>query len=170
MGDRWLAVRSLVWTLAFPGVFALWVPWRYFGFNRVPTAFGPVTLLGLLSIAAGIALLAACIVEFARRGRGTLSPVDPPRHLVTRSAYQYVRNPMYLGVSMIILGEVMVTGSRPLAVYWLIWFICVNLFVIGYEEPNLRDRFGASYDEYTRRVGRWIPRRARIAPRKGASV
>jgi len=105
----------------------------------------------------GAALLAACIVEFARSGRGTLSPVDPPRHLVVRGLYKYVRNPMYLSVTTIILGEALLTSSSALAVYWLVWFSCANLFVIGYEEPTLRRRFGASYDQYTRRVGRWIP-------------
>jgi protein-S-isoprenylcysteine O-methyltransferase Ste14 len=157
VSERWLAVRSLVWTILFPGVFALYVPWRFFGFNRVPSILNPIDVLGLLSVGVGIGLLAACIIEFARRGRGTLSPADPPRRLVTRGLYRYVRNPMYLSVSMIVLGEVLVTGSRALAASWVIWFVFVNLFVIGYEEPNLRNRFGASYDDYTRQVGRWIP-------------
>jgi protein-S-isoprenylcysteine O-methyltransferase Ste14 len=103
-------------------------------------------------------LLIACIVEFARRGRGTLSPVDPPRHLVVSGLYQYVRNPMYLSVTTIVLGEVLVTHSLALAIYWSIWFLAVNLFVIGYEEPALRRQFGDSYNEYCRQVGRWIPR------------
>jgi protein-S-isoprenylcysteine O-methyltransferase Ste14 len=64
---------------------------------------------------------------------------------------------MYLSVTLIVLGEVVLTRSRGLAIYWVIWFIAVNLFVIGYEEPTLRRQFGASYDEYTRRVPRWLP-------------
>jgi protein-S-isoprenylcysteine O-methyltransferase Ste14 len=112
-------------------------------------------------ILAGAALLVACIVEFARSGRGTLSPVDPPTHLVVRGLYRYVRNPMYLSVTAILLGEVMLTRSGALALYWLIWFVVVNAFVIGYEEPTLRVQFGESYDEYVRTVGRWIPRVAR---------
>ena len=103
-------------------------------------------------------LLGACILEFARSGRGTLSPVDPPRHLVVRGLYRYVRNPMYLSVTAIVLGEVLLSRSTALAVYWAIWFACVNLFVVGYEEPTLRRQFGASYDEYAGQVGRWIPR------------
>ena len=114
-------------------------------------------LTGLLCIGLGAALLAACIVEFARSGRGTLAPVDPPRELVVRGLYRYVRNPMYLSVTTIILGELLLTGSRALVVYWMIWFAAVNLFVSGYEEPTLRRRFGASYDRYTQRVGRWLP-------------
>jgi protein-S-isoprenylcysteine O-methyltransferase Ste14 len=65
---------------------------------------------------------------------------------------------MYLSVTAILLGEVLLTGSRALAIYWLIWFVVVNVFVIGYEEPTLRVQFGESYEEYLQTVGRWIPR------------
>jgi protein-S-isoprenylcysteine O-methyltransferase Ste14 len=117
-----------------------------------------VQVFGLFLIALGAALLGACIFEFARSGRGTLSPLDPPRQLVVRGLYRYVRNPMYLSVTIIVLGEFLVTGSSALAVYWAIWLLCANLFVMGYEEPTLRREFGPSFDEYCQRVGRWIPR------------
>jgi protein-S-isoprenylcysteine O-methyltransferase Ste14 len=154
-----LALRSLLWTILLPGLFAGYVPWRFFGLGRMRFDLGrPSHLLGLLCIGVGAALLAACILEFARSGRGTLSPLDPPRHLVVRGLYRYVRNPMYISVTIIVLGEALLTQSLALGVYWMIWFLSANLFVIGYEEPTLRDRFGASYDAYTRQVGRWIPR------------
>jgi len=144
------------------------VPWRYFGLGRTQWDLSsPQQLLGILFMSAGALLLAACIVEFARSGRGTLSPVDPPRHLVVRGLYRYVRNPMYLSVTTIVMGEVLLTRSTSLGVYWAIWFACVNLFVIGYEEPTLRRQFGASYDEYTKRVGRWIPGYGRQPQRHG---
>jgi protein-S-isoprenylcysteine O-methyltransferase Ste14 len=153
-----LVLRSLLWTILLPGFVAGYAPWRYFGVSEARVVWSnPVDLVALLVIAAGVSLLAACIVEFARRGRGTLSPLDPPRHLVVRGLYRYVRNPMYLSVTIIVLGEALLIRSRPLAISWVIWFAFVNLFVIGYEEPTLRRQFGASYDEYTRRVGRWIP-------------
>lgn len=157
--SAWLALRSLLWTILLPGFFAGYVPWRFFGLGQARfTWFSPANFLGLLCIGLGAVLLAACIVEFARSGRGTLSPVDPPCHLVVRGLYRYVRNPMYLSVTTIVLGEVLLTHSTALAFYWAIWFLGANLFVIGYEEPTLRRRFGASYDEYTEQVGRWIPR------------
>jgi protein-S-isoprenylcysteine O-methyltransferase Ste14 len=153
-----LAARSIAWAALLPGFFAGYVPWRYFGLGQVPLDLGqPLHLLGLLCIALGAVLLAACIWEFARSGRGTLSPVDPPKELVVRGLYRYVRNPMYLSVTLIVLGQVLLMRSRPLLVYWAIWFAAVNLFVIGYEEPNLRRRFGESYERYTRSVGRWLP-------------
>jgi protein-S-isoprenylcysteine O-methyltransferase Ste14 len=154
-----LSLRSLLWTVLLPGFFAGYLPWRYFGLNRVRfDVLSAAQVFGLFLIALGAALLGACIFEFARSGRGTLSPLDPPRQLVVRGLYRYVRNPMYLSVTIIVLGEFLVTGSSALAVYWAIWFLCANLFVMGYEEPTLRREFGPSFDEYCQRVGRWIPR------------
>jgi len=154
-----LALRSLLWTLLLPGMVAGYIPWRVFGLAHARLDLtNPLHVLGILLIAAGTALLGACIWEFARHGRGTLAPVDPPRDLVVHGLYRYVRNPMYLSVSTIVLGEVLLTRSRALLVYGVVFFIAVNLFVMLYEEPALRAQFGASYEHYTRTVGRWVPR------------
>jgi len=154
-----LAVRSLLWVVLVPGVVAGYVPWQYFGFRNTSLHhLGLAQIAGLDVLAAGVVLLAACVWEFARSGRGTLSPLDPPRELVVRGLYRYVRNPMYLSVTMIVLGEALLARSRPLVVYWTFFFVAANVFVIGYEEPYLRSRFGRSYDDYVARVGRWIPR------------
>lgn len=159
MKALWLAFRSLVWAVLLPGLYAGYVPLRFFGVAQVPLEVeNPRHLLGLAAIGVGAALLFICIWEFARSGRGTLSPVDPPRELVVRGLYRYVRNPMYLSVTTIVLGEVLLTGSRALLIYWAIWFAAVNLFVIGYEEPALRRQFGEAYERYTREVRRWLPR------------
>ena len=158
ISTAWLALRSIGWTLLIPGVVAGYVPWRYFGLEAAAVdPSNPLTLAGLACIAAGAVLLVACVYEFARMGRGTLSPVDPPRELVARGLYRSVRNPMYLSVSVILLGETLLARSTALAAYAAVWFGLVNVFVIAYEEPWLRHRFGASYDEYASTVGRWIP-------------
>jgi protein-S-isoprenylcysteine O-methyltransferase Ste14 len=154
-----LALRSILWTVLFPGFFAGFVPLQFFGLARVQVSLtNPLQLAGLVAVALGTALLLTCIWEFARSGRGTLSPVDPPKDLVVRGLYRYVRNPMYLSVTLVVLGETLLAGSRWLLVYWAIWFVGVNLFVMGYEEPTLRRRFGESYERYTRDVRRWLPR------------
>ncbi len=159
ISSLWLAVRSLLWAVLLPGLVAGYVPWRYFGLRFVVLDLGqPLHWAGLLGMAVGTVLLAVCILEFARRGRGTLSPVDPPRTLVIRGPYRYVRNPMYLSVSFVVLGEVLLTRSRGLFVFWVVWFAVVNLFVRGYEEPALRGQFGAAYERYAAAVGRWLPR------------
>jgi protein-S-isoprenylcysteine O-methyltransferase Ste14 len=155
----WLAVRSLFWTIVSPGFFAGYLPWRFFGLRsvvvdlRIPWHWAALLLIGL-----GAALLAACIFEFARSGRGTLSPVDPPSVLVVRGLYRYVRNPMYLSVTLIVWGEILLTRSVAMFGYWLVWFTAANLFVLGYEEPALRRQFGADYDRYAANIGRWFPR------------
>jgi len=160
LGSLLLGVRSALWAALLPGLFAGYVPWRFFGLAQVRLDLGnPAHILGVLGIVAGAALLVTCIWEFASRGRGTLSPVDPPRVLVVRGLYRYVRNPMYLSVTLIVFGELLLlTRSRGLFVYWAVWFVAVNLFVIGYEEPALRKQFGADYERYKHEVGRWIPR------------
>ena len=84
--------------------------------------------------------------------------MDPPRVLVVRGLYRYVRNPMYLCVTLIVWGEILLTRSTALLVYWFAWFTLANLFVRGYEEPALRRRFGSDYDHYAAKVGRWFPR------------
>jgi protein-S-isoprenylcysteine O-methyltransferase Ste14 len=149
----------LVWALVLPGFFAGYLPWRYFGLSSVTLGLSnPLHWLGLFGILAGAVLLVACIWEFARTGRGTLSPVDPPRVLVVRGLYRYVRNPMYLSVTMLVLGEALLAGSAGLAIYWLVWFASANVFVMAYEEPALRRRFGVDYERYAQAVRRWLPR------------
>ena len=152
-----LVLRSLLWTVLLPGMIAGFVPWRYFGVAHARITTAPRTLLALGIIAAGVALLATCIWEFARSGRGTLSPVDPPKELVVQGLYRYVRNPMYVGVCTTIFGEALLIRSTALALYGVGFFLLANLWIRVYEEPYLRSRFGESYERYTRRVGRWIP-------------
>ena len=135
-----------------------YIPWRWFGVSRVrPSLTNPLDLVALLVVAAGALLLGACIWEFARRGRGTLSPADPPKELVVQGLYRYVRNPMYLSVSTILLGEALLARSLALLGYWAFFFVAANLFVMLYEEPALERQFGESYERYRRKVGRWIP-------------
>ena len=140
------------------------MPFWVFGVARVHVDVrDPLQLIGLVAIAIGAALLFTCVWEFARTGRGTLSPVDPPRELVVRGLYRYVRNPMYVSVTVMLLGEVWLARSWALFLYWAVWFALVSVFVIWYEEPALRRQFGESYERYTREVRRWVPRR-RVPP------
>ena len=159
MSRVWLALRSVFWTIAFPGFFAGYLPWRFFGLRSAVIDLRiPLHWSGLMLMTLGMALLGVCIFEFARSGRGTLSPMDPPRVLVVRGLYRYVRNPMYLSVTLIVWGEILLTRSTALFIYWMVWFAAANLFVRGYEEPALRRQFGSDYDRYAATVGRWFPR------------
>ena len=156
----WVALRALVWSTLFAGTVAVWIPWRYFDVTLArmrPT--GPIGVVGLGVLAAGVVLMLTCIGEFALRGRGTPFPADPPRELVVHGPYRVVRNPMYVGMVLTLLGELMLAFSWGLAGYLATWFTIIHLVVVLYEEPVLRGKFGDSYERYTREVGRWWPRR-----------
>lgn len=120
--------------------------------------------LGLLAI--GLTLFVASLWRFAGEGKGTLAPWDPPRRLVISGPYRYVRNPMISGVVFVLFGEALLLLSRP-HVTWAITFLVINaIYIPLLEEPQLRERFGAAYDEYCRHVPRLLPR---LRPFKGAS-
>jgi protein-S-isoprenylcysteine O-methyltransferase Ste14 len=158
-----LVLRSLFFALLLPGSVTLLIPYFILSGRNgiVVRQWGALQYLAVIAIAAGAAVLIWCITDFARIGRGTLAPVDPPKELVVRGLYRYVRNPMYAGVLCVLLGEAALFQSVALLTYTAVWFLFVNLFVILYEEPALRARFGASYEQYRRSVGRWIPRRTK---------
>jgi len=117
-----------------------------------------VRVVGGLLIAAGVAGLLHSFLRFALQGVGTLAPVFPTRHLIITGFYRYVRNPMYVSVVSAILGQGLVLGNMWLLKYsGLVWLL-FHLFVLGYEEPTLRDTFGSEYEAFCTGVPRWIPR------------
>lgn len=96
--------------------------------------------------------------NFGARGRGTPLPLDAPRKLVIQGPYRYTRNPMYVAVFSALVGWLILFPTLALAIYVLFFLVAVNLFVRGYEEPHLRQVFGAEYEAYLGRVPRWLPR------------
>ncbi len=153
-----LALRAILAAAALPGTVGLLVPWLLARSSRSYFEPGALLWLGIALVALGASALVWCIVDFARLGRGTLAPIDPPRFVVRGGLYRYVRNPMYLCVLTLVLGEALLYGSGAVAVYALLLALAFHLFVLLYEEPTLRRMFGADYEEYVRRVPRWIPR------------
>lgn len=155
-----LVLRSIFFALLLPGTVTLLLPYFILSRRAVPH-WDAIGLPGLVAILVGATILIWCIADFARVGRGTLAPVDPPKALVIRGLYRYVRNPMYVGVVLVQVGESALFRSASLLLYAGIFFLIANLFVMLYEEPTLRARFGESYAHYRRSVGRWIPRRVK---------
>lgn len=149
--------KALLFTLVAPATMVLWVPLWLLGWSYPRPALA-WQWLGLLPVALGAAVYLECVWDFAARGRGTPAPLDPPKTLVVQGLYRRVRNPMYLGVGLMLLGEALLFGSWRLLLYALLVLSAFHLFVIFYEEPNLRRRFGAAYADYCRRVPRWVPR------------
>ena len=152
-----LFLRSALWTILFPGIIAVYIPWRFFGV-RYASVEGIGGVIGWLLVLIGAVLLLASIVEFARRGKGTLSPVDPPKRLVVSGPYRWVRNPMYAGVVFMLVGQSLFTSGLGLVVYVAVLFGIVDVFITLHEEPYLEHMFGDSFREYKRNVRRWMPR------------
>ena len=153
-----LLLRSLFFTIVVPGTVTVLVPYLILeDTGEGSVRWGWRAALALVPIALGAAVLLRSIWEFFRRGRGTLAPIDPPKELVVSGLYRYVRNPMYLGVLLILLGEALFFASRALLAYAAVWWLTVHLFVLVYEEPTLTGNFGDSYTRYRRAVRRWVP-------------
>ena len=156
-GTLSLVVRNAVFTVVVPGLGAVWLPWWLLTHDHgtpAPTAWEAVPV-----IAAGAALYFWCAWNFAAVGGGTPGPWDAPRRLVARGPYRWVRNPIYLGALLVVLGEAWLFASPRLLAYAGVMAVCFHLFVTGYEERTLARRFGRAYLEYRRAVPRWIPRR-----------
>jgi len=155
-----LLLRSVFFTFLQPGTVTVLIPFWLISSRGTGVLSSHQTLryLGFPLIVIGAAGLLWCIWDFFSEGRGTISPIDPPKHLVVRGLYRYVRNPMYVAVVTILIGEAIFFMSAPVLIEAGVFIILANLFVMGYEEPALRRQFGESYERYTRTVGRWVPR------------
>ena len=153
----WL--KTLIFTIIVPGAVMALIP--YLLLSGRPSSFaqiGPFQIFGLIPMAIGAAIYLRCAWDFASTGKGTPAPIDPPKHLVARGLYRFVRNPMYVGVLITLLGEAWLFSSLALLVYAAIVITWQHLFVVFYEEPALKRKFGESYSDYLARTPRWIPR------------
>ena len=154
-----IALKTLIFTIFVPGTVAFVIPWLILG--QLPSAdalsLSP-WLLGLLPLLVGISLYLWCAGAFTFIGKGTPAPIDAPVYLVRSGPYRWVRNPMYLGVLAIIVGQAILFRSVALIGYALLVWIIVHLFVVSVEEPSLRRQFGEGYEAYLRAVPRWLPR------------
>ena len=152
----WPILNTLLFTIFVPGTVAILIPrWLLGGFPKPPS--GAPTWIGGFVFLIGAAIYFRCAWEFAVRGLGTPAPIAPTKFLVTTALHRYVRNPMYIGVAMAIVGESAIFRSVHVAEYAAVMLLIAHIFVILYEEPTLQRQFGESYEEYRRTVPRWIP-------------
>jgi len=151
------AYKSLLYLILEAGLFALYIP---LAFLRT----GPRIEIGVISYLAiplwviGSLMVLRSFWDFTFKGHGTPIPIDPPKELVITGFYRYVRNPIYVGVLSIFLGHFLWFGYLALLIYTAFAFIGVHSFIILYEEPILKKKFGSAYEDYLKRVPRWIPR------------
>lgn len=154
-----IILRTIIFMVLVPGTALLYVPYEI-----VTSAFDTTFYMGVFRYSAlipwlsGISIVSWCVWDFMFKGKGTPAPIDPPKELVVSGLYKYVRNPMYIGVLLILSGHILWFGSLLLILYAAGTFVVFYLFVLFYEEPHLQKVFGDSYRLYLQKIPRWIPR------------
>jgi protein-S-isoprenylcysteine O-methyltransferase Ste14 len=153
-------IGSAIFLVVAPGIVAGYVPWLICKWHVEAPLLGisSFRVLGVVFIAAGLPVLLDSFVRFALQGLGTPAPIFPTRHLVVSGLYRYVRNPMYVAVLSLILGQGLVFASIRVLQYGVAVWVAFFLFVVLYEEPTLRRSYGREYEEFGANVSRWIPR------------
>jgi len=160
MAIQWLTtIGSLTVGAAFLGLW-FWLLPTWLGFRVDLSGAARWRWLAAIPSALGFAVALRCMWDFGRTGRGTPAPMAPPQRLVVVGFYRYVRNPMYSGFFVGWLGLWIIFGraSRTALIVAAAMVLTVVVFVMAYEEPTLRGKFGADYEEYCRNVPRWVPR------------
>jgi protein-S-isoprenylcysteine O-methyltransferase Ste14 len=159
-----VAFKTLIFSVLVPGTVAVWIPYRLVS---SPASRGSIPLAslryaGLAAMLVGVLIYLWCAWDFTFAGKGTPAPIDPPKELVVRGLYKYVRNPMYIGVLSLVLGQAIWFEAFRLFAYSGLVFLLFSAFVFLYEEPALTRKFGDSYNRYCEKVPRWIPRLPRL--------
>jgi protein-S-isoprenylcysteine O-methyltransferase Ste14 len=159
------AAGSVLFLAVAPGVAGGLASWLLTGWRSSSTPAW-LQVVGWAALTAGAAVLLDAFARFVVEGVGTPAPVAPPERLVVGGLYRYVRNPMYLAVAAVILGQAAVLGRWLLVAYAAVFGVTAWSFVHWYEEPTLRRRFGGTYQEYARAVPGWWPRLPRQRKRR----
>jgi protein-S-isoprenylcysteine O-methyltransferase Ste14 len=151
---------SAIFLVIAPGTLAGYGPWAICRWRMAPPFFGffPIRMVGVLLIAAGLPVLLDSFARFAIQGLGTPAPVAPPQRLVVTGLYRYVRNPIYVAIVSLIFGQGLFFSSVGVLEYGLAVWLGFFAWVLIFEEPTLREKFGKDYEDYCARVPRWIPR------------
>lgn len=152
-------IRTLAYATLYIGFLIVYLPSRILAMTgaRLPAAWTGAQIAGIVVGALGVALTFSCVYGFIRMGKGTPAPFDAPRQLVIRGPYRIVRNPMYIGAATILAGIAIFYESPAMVIYAVLFVLAFHLFVVFWEEPTLRRKFGPDYIAYCHRVGRWWP-------------
>jgi protein-S-isoprenylcysteine O-methyltransferase Ste14 len=153
-------IGSIVFLFVAPGIVAGVIPWAISGYQLEPPLLGfePLRWIGVALLILGAILLIETFSRFALQGLGTPAPIAPTKTLVVTGSYRFVRNPMYVAVVSLIVGQALWFGSIGTLIWGVVVWLTVHAFVLAYEEPTLSSTYGVQYDRYRANVRRWIPR------------
>ena len=152
-------IRAITYAALFIGLVLIYVPARLLAWTGIvrPEMIGLLQIAGMVIGTIGGAIALWCVYTFATIGKGTPAPFDPPRRLVTKGPYQFVRNPMYIGAGFALIGAALFYEFLSLLGYVGMLFVATQSFIVFYEEPTLKRTFGDEYVDYCRKVRRWLP-------------
>jgi protein-S-isoprenylcysteine O-methyltransferase Ste14 len=151
-------LKTILYMGSLHGFFTFYAPFWLATWSPAPLGLGVLRYSALLFWVLGAWMIIRCSIDVIRQGHGTPAHMDPPKRFLTTGFYRYVRNPIYLGALVILLGHIVWSGSALVVAYFLCYVIAFHILITVFEEPVLRDKFGAAYDEYFKQVPRWIPR------------
>jgi protein-S-isoprenylcysteine O-methyltransferase Ste14 len=153
------AVRGLVYGSAFVFLWAWLATFvRRYDAGLHVSMPSPLRALGIVLACGGAVIAASCIAVFASRGEGTPAPFDAPRKFVASGPYRYVRNPMYVGAILVLIGAGLAMPSPSIVLLGFVFWVLTHILVLVYEEPVLQEKFGDAYAQYKTEVNRWLPR------------
>ena len=153
-----LILKTLIIAILVPGSVVLLFPYILSSyFPALNSPLGKIRFVGFIPIITGGIICLQCAWDFAVVGKGTPAPIDPPKEFVVVGYYSYIRNPMYIGIILILLGQAIVYESIYVLIYCCLIFILFHVFVVYYEEPTLHRQFGENYEAYIKKVPRWFP-------------
>ena len=140
------------------GFFTFYFPYQLASRDFLIFNLGVFSYLAIPFFMIGTSIIMWCSVDMVKKGLGTPAHVDPPKKLIVNGLYRYVRNPIYLGALLVLLGYIFWFGSGLTVIYFLLFLLAYQILITLIEEPILRNTFGQEYEEYCKEVPRWIPR------------
>ena len=151
-------IKTILYMGGMHGFFTVYFPFQLASHDKSFTDFGLFKYSAIPFWILGAWIILRCSAEIIRRGGGTPAHLDPPKQLLIAGIYRHVRNPIYLGALIVQLGYIIWFSSVLAILYTVLFFLAFHFLIIVVEEPLLRNTFGADYEEYQKRVPRWVPR------------
>ncbi|HKG52723.1 MAG TPA: isoprenylcysteine carboxylmethyltransferase family protein [Anaerolineales bacterium] len=151
------SLKTILYMGSLHGFFTFYAPFQLATWSAPLFDWGIVRYLAIPLWMLGASIILRCCMDIVRRGGGTPAHTDPPKQLISTGLYHQVRNPIYFGALLALVGHIIWSGSGWVIVYFLCYAIAFHILIVVFEEPILRTKFGAVYEEYLNQVPRWLP-------------